>query len=63
MRKLSVLLVFSLFLSSHISAQESISDHANNLFVEGKYSAAQALFQQAISNYFSDEYAHYYLNQ
>ena len=60
MRKIVRLLLFTLFLGVHVVAQNTESNEANTLFSEGKYSAAQALYQQIIRNNASDENAHYH---
>ena len=60
MRKIVNLLLFSLFLSVSVVAQNTESNNANALFSEGKYSAAQVLYQKIISNYITDENAHYH---
>ena len=60
MRKIVNLLLLSLLLSVHLVAQNTESNEANTLFSEGKYSAAQTLYQQIITNNFSDENAHYH---
>ena len=60
MRKIVNLLFFTLFLGVHLLAQNTQSNEANTLFSEGKYSAAQTLYQQIITNNFSDENAHYH---
>ena len=60
MSKLASSLLLLLFLSFHLVAQNVDSNKANTLFSEGKYSAAQSLYQQIIRNNPSDENAHYY---
>ena len=60
MRKIVNLLLLSLFLSVRLVAQNTELNEANTLFSEGKYSAAQTLYQQIITNHASDENAHYH---
>ena len=60
MRKIINILLLSLLLSVHLVAQNTESNEANTLFSEGKYSAAQTLYQQIITNNASDENAHYH---
>ncbi len=60
MRKFLSPLFLLFFLSIHLAAQNIDSNKANTLFSEGKYSAAQSLYQQIIRNNPSDENAHYY---
>ena len=60
MHKIVNLLLLSLFLSVHLVAQNTESNEASTLFAEGKYSAAQTLYQQIITNNAFDENAHYH---
>ena len=60
MRKIVNLLFFILLLGVHLLAQNTESNEASILFTEGKYSAAQTLYQQIIRNNASDETAHYH---
>ena len=60
MRKIVNLLLFTLFLGVHLVAQNTESNEANTLFSEEKYSAAQTLYQQIITNNTPDENAHYH---
>ncbi len=60
MRKIVNILLLSQFLSVHLVAQNTKSNEANTLFSEGKYSAAQTLYQQIINNNASNENAHYH---
>ncbi len=60
MPKIVKIILLSLLCSVNVIAQNTESNEAIALFLEGKYSAAQALCQQEIINDASDENAHYY---
>ena len=60
MRKIVNILLLSQFLSAHLVAQNTKSNEASALFSEGKYSAAQTLYQQIITNNTSNENAYYH---
>ena len=60
MPKIVKLILLSLLCSVNLIAQNSTSNEVSTLFSEGKYSAAQALFQQVIVDDGADENAHYY---
>ena len=60
MHKIVKIILLSLLCSVNIKAQNTKSSEASTLFVEGKYSAAQALFQKLIIDNGADQNAHYH---
>jgi len=60
MPKIIKFILLLLLCSVNLKAQNAKSNEASALFLEGKYSAAQALFQQLIIDNGADENAHYY---
>ena len=60
MLKVVKITVLSLFSSIYLIAQDHDCNEANDLFSEGKYSAAQSLYQSIITNDISNETAYYY---
>ena len=60
MPKIVKLILLSLLCSVNLIAQNTNSNEASTLFSEGKYSAAQAMFQQVVINDRADENAHYH---
>jgi len=60
MLKVVKITVLSLFSSIYLIAQDHDCNEANALFSEGKYSAAQSLYQSIITNDISNEIAYYY---